>query len=131
MQRPRVTYRSIGYMMVIAALLGCEGHPPPQDTDRELFRTEEQLTNARVLNLAKRVADFYRAEGQLPTAIDSLRSFPVVTDPKENPRNDGWGRPIVLAVTNESFELRSAGPDRVIGTGDDIVYRVEHPDSIR
>ena len=43
-----------------------------------------------------------------------------------NLQTDHWGSPVVYIVTNvqqrPSRELRSAGPDRMLGNGDDVVW---------
>lgn len=117
----------------IAALLSgivtasCKGHPPPEDTDAELFRTPEALTGARELNLAKWISDFRRASGHLPQSTQQLPLPTPSTNPTENPLNDGWGHPIILEPVGKGFELRSFGPDGIRGTQDDIVHRVDDP----
>lgn len=123
----------IGAGMLAALFASCDGHPPPSDTDSELFRSPQQLTSARELNLAKRIADFYRANTRLPVGVSELPPLPAGEnlDPPDNPLNDGWGRPILLSAVGDGFELRSYGQDGVQGTPDDVVYRVVHPDSIR
>ncbi len=37
------------------------------------------------------------------------------------PANDAWGSPISISCSNEEVSVRSAGPDREVGTPDDLV----------
>ena len=117
-------------LLVAAMLLGCEGSPPPEDTDEELFRTQEQLTGARLLNLAKRVSDFHLAHGRLPSDTHELPSITVFDSPADDPRNDAWGRPILITAIGRGFELRSNGADGEQGTDDDVVFRARDVDSV-
>ena len=118
-------------MLFLGAVGGCKGHGPPQDTDKELFRNPQDLTMARELNLAKRIADFWKGNGRLPTDIGELRVVSVVTDPMENPLNDGWGRPISFKLLGRGFELRSNGSDGVPSTRDDLLHRVDDPSAVQ
>lgn len=40
---------------------------------------------------------------------------------------DSWGTPAEIRFTPSQIELRSAGPDRQIGTPDDIVRQIPNP----
>ncbi len=122
---------AIGALVTSLIVASCRGHPPPEDTDAELFRTPESLTGARELNIAKWTADFLRANGHLPASTQELALPEPPADPKENPLNDGWGLPITLLPVGRGFELRSSGADHVSGTADDIVHRVDDPATVK
>jgi len=124
----------LGTLTTIALLitLGCKGHPPPIDTDKELFRTPEALTTAREVNLSKWIADYLREKRHLP--ISTREVLPASAgggDSADNPLNDAWGHPIMLTSYGRGFELRSSGPDGAPNTSDDIVQRVPDPSSVR
>jgi len=57
-------------------------YPPPEDTDAELFRSPEDLTGSRELNLAKWIADFVGADGHLPASTQELPLPAPTDDPK-------------------------------------------------
>src|SRR3954464_7199397 len=118
---------SLALIVVASVFAGCKGHSAQEDTDNDLFRTPEALTKARELNIAKWTADFVRSNGRLPSGTKELHLPLPPNDPKENPLNDAWGKPIELSRAGKGFELHSVGPDGVPGTADDLLYRVTDP----
>ena len=118
-------------LLMVGLFISCKGHPPPEDTDKELFRTPEALTQARELNIAKWTADFLRAKGRLPASVSELTLPEASSDPKENPMNDAWGRRILLSPHGQGFEVRSYGADGQPNTADDLVHRVDNPAAIQ
>jgi hypothetical protein len=77
-----------------------------------------KLTEANLQNLSREVLSF-AAEGEgLPASLADLRRF----HPTAGSTPDAWGRAIRYErLSDESFRLRSAGPDGVFDTADDIV----------
>jgi hypothetical protein len=117
--------------LMLTVVASCKGHPPPQDTDKELFRTEGELTVARELNLAKWSGDYFRVNGRLPEDPRELAKGPPPSDPKEDPLNDAWGRPIQLIPMGKGLEVRSLGPDGQANTEDDVVHHVEDVSTVQ
>ena len=62
-----------------------------------------------------------REHGDLPRSLGAL----VPEFLKEEPR-DAWGGPFRYAVREGAFEIRSAGPDDLFGTPDDLVFSSSH-----
>jgi hypothetical protein len=106
----------------VTVLPSCKGHPPPVDTDQELFPTPRGLTVIRMLNLRSRIVSFRQANGHLPPTPGALAA-PGSPDGEESALRDGWGHAIILAPVGASFELRSRGPDGMDGTSDDLRLR--------
>lgn len=127
---PRRTLLQIAWIAVLLGVPACGGRSEFSDTDAELFRSQEQLTGARELNLAARVSRFYREKGRLPQGLGELDDTAQAGPPGERLSNDAWGRPLRIDPVGSGLEIRSAGRDTTYETVDDIVYRVERADSI-
>lgn len=69
------------------------------------------------------IAAFQAEYGSLPKELIEICSVvPCTNTQKKRGFSDGWGKPLVYLVSDQSFELRSMGPDRKRGTEDDIVF---------
>ena len=77
-----------------------------------------KLTEAGLEALSREVLT-YASEGEgLPETLDALRRF----HPTAGALPDAWGTKIRYEkLSDSSFRLRSAGPDRVFDNADDIV----------
>ena len=77
-----------------------------------------KLTQADLESLSREVLT-YASEGEgLPESLEALRRF----HPTAGALPDAWGRKIRYErLSDSSFRLRSAGPDGVFETRDDIV----------
>jgi hypothetical protein len=77
-----------------------------------------KLTEAGLEALSREVLT-YAAEGEgLPETLDALRRF----HPTAGALPDAWGTKVRYEkLSDSSFRLRSAGPDRVFDNADDIV----------
>ena len=93
--------------------VGCKGHPPPHDTDKELFRTPEALTVARELNVSKWIADYLREKRHLPASMSELRPAGAGAEPADDPLKKAFGD--IVQFNDVS--------DRVIGA---FAMRAEH-----
>jgi len=67
---------------------------------------------------------FYEVRtGRLPDSLDQLvhplGDRPALLDKRE--LIDSWGNSIAYAITNETFVIRSSGPDGKMQTADDLV----------
>lgn len=127
MRRSFPLRRTLRSILAGLTLVACKGHPPPQDTDAELFRTPVDLTRARMLNLSKWTADFVRINKHLPADLVDVRQVPAAMSAEDSAWIDGWTHPIVYSRGGAGFELRSAGPDTTMSTDDDLVLRVVNP----
>ena len=78
-----------------------------------------KLTAVNLENLSREILSFSaESEGGLPETLDALRRF----HPTAGSTPDAWGRKIRYErLLDSSFRLRSAGPDGVFETADDIV----------
>jgi len=77
-----------------------------------------KLTQVNLESLSREVLS-YASEGEgLPETLEALRRF----HPTAGALADAWGRKIRYErLSDSAFRLRSAGPDGVFETGDDIV----------
>ena len=112
---------------ILITLVACGDKPSFSDTDKELFRSPEQLTTAREMNVAKWTSDYFRKTGRLPQDMQSIRPTAAPEkDAKDDVLNDVWGRPFAVVAVDSGFVVRSAGPDGQQSTPDDITYKVNH-----
>jgi len=89
-------------------------------------------THTRALNKMRaitRAVDLYVNEhkGEFPTSLEELTKPRTDGWPpflKKKRMIDPWGKPMKYELKGNSFTLRSSGPDRIMGTEDDITYYV-------
>jgi hypothetical protein len=84
----------------------------------EYLESKIELTRANLEALSREVLA-YAAEGQgLPESLEALRKF----HPTAGSLRDAWGKAFRYErLSEDSFRLRSSGPDGEFETGDDIV----------
>lgn len=82
-------------------------------------RIRAELTKVNMGTLERAISFYISTEGQAPLDLNTLFAARLFSgDP-----SDGWGTPIKYERKSESsFRLTAAGPDRVFGTADDIVF---------
>ncbi len=95
---------------------------PPKHVGRVVTPTEALLEY-----YAFCVGEFRRDVGRFPATVDELYSKPKGMLLWKGPYLDGgppplddWKRPVAYETDGTGFTLRSAGPDGVAGTGDDL-----------
>ncbi len=82
------------------------------------LETKIKLTEVDMESLSRQVISFASEGGGLPESLEALRRF----HPTAAALPDPWGTKIRYErLSDSSFRLRSAGPDRVFDTSDDIV----------
>lgn len=91
------------------------------DTEETLWPDPVERQAVRLRTLRPRIQEYVAKTGSLPEAIRDLESDPKAVDLLR----DVWGQPIVYVRSGSAYELRSSGPDRQLGTPDDII--VEGP----
>src|SRR5262245_20646545 len=137
-------YRTARGVLAVALLLGLVLSAyaisrVPRYLDNRKTR-ESARTSAAMSELAYQAAMYRAKVGYYPPNDNEFRRFmgkPLPTDSWDTPlsyfgftgdvadatpRRDAGG-PVGIPVENENFELRSAGPDGLLGTEDDIVMR--------
>jgi len=84
----------------------------------EYLEAKVELTRVNLESLSREVLS-YAADGDgLPETLEALRRF----HPTAGSQPDGWGRKFRYErLSDETFRLRSAGPDGAFETADDIV----------
>lgn len=101
-------------------------HPP-------VFRpgfggTPEETTRVQLEIYADAIMKYERTEGRYPESLEALLDSPMFDLYEESRRRaalqDHWGSPYVYERGAGEVTLRSAGPDRAMGTSDDIVVKV-------
>jgi hypothetical protein len=82
------------------------------------LQMKTDLTRVNLENLAREILAFTSEGEGLPDTLDALRR----SHPEAGVVLDGWGKRIRYEkLSDSSFRLRSAGPDGVYGTDDDVV----------
>lgn len=98
------------------------------DVFGDLVRSDKEAARAQMSALASAVDGYYLEHRKLPQSLESLRG--------EDERgggawlggipNDPWGEPYDYVVAGRKrFTIRSGGPDRQIGTEDDLTWPAE------
>lgn len=88
------------------------------DTEETFYPDSVRRTEARIGVLRVLIYRHVRTHDVLPERLESLAE----TNQREGVTlRDAWGRPMVYSRTGEWYEIRSAGKDGVMQTGDDIV----------
>ena len=119
-----------------AASLGrCEWYdvpPDPQgrivDTEDTINPTDGQRTERALAILHDFVMRYRQERGRLPDSLSAIlqlgppADLPVeVLRPQARWLVDAWGQPMQFSREGERYKLASAGPDRRIGTSDDVI----------
>jgi hypothetical protein len=89
------------------------------DTEEDLIPDPVERTKNRLYVLRTAALRTMRRTGSLPRTLDEL-----VEESGMQIRNDSWGIPFRYTPGTTDFELRSAGPDRVFGSRDDLLATV-------
>jgi general secretion pathway protein G len=85
--------------------------------------TATHVTEGRVEALGSRAFTVLREKGVCPGTLVELAPWMNRPSWMENGVFvDAWGRPLDYTVNGKTFRVRSAGPDGVFGTGDDIEF---------
>ncbi len=77
-------------------------------------RSLQVAAQATLRQIADRIEAFWASNGEYPSSLRQVLGY-VPRDP--------WGREIRYSPSDDGFELRSAGPDGVFASQDDIVLR--------
>jgi hypothetical protein len=84
----------------------------------EYLEAKIDLTRVNLESLSRLVLSTASEGEGLPETLKALRRF----NPAASVPTDAWGRTIRYEkLSDSSFRLKSAGPDGVFETGDDIV----------
>lgn len=99
----------IGTMMFASLSVCWPGH--------SLRQARVTATRFRLKTLAEKVRDYKEAHGVLP---ESLETFVSPDGTNTYLLYDSWRTPFRFTVSNETFEIRSAGPNTKFGDTDDL-----------
>jgi hypothetical protein len=96
----------------------------------EAFLNETPIHSLSLMNY--RIATFACWNERLPTTIAELQraqpaSPPALRALDERAWRDAWNRPVVYRRRNVGYEVRSAGPDGVLDSPDDLVSAEDAP----
>lgn len=75
----------------------------------------------RLRTLETNILRFHDANRQFPESLAQAVPIPPGLPTKRSYRYDPWGTVVWYSRTDSTFELRSAGPDRLYRTGDDVL----------
>lgn len=91
---------------------------PAELSASDRARVESTGTTVKVIEMG---VELWRAthDDLCPTVEQLVRDR--VLDPKPAVANDPWGTAFTIQCSDEAVSVRSAGPDRKLGTADDIV----------
>lgn len=88
------------------------------DTEESLWPDPVERTWVRLANLRYRIEGYRLQAGRFPASLEEL--LPGSAD-RDALARDAWGGTFALRPLPNDYELRSSGPDRVLGTPDDVV----------
>jgi hypothetical protein len=95
------------------------------DTEREIWPDAADRTQVRMAELRRFIADYREGHGRLPAGLaDFLPRVPRSRWLMQYDQ-DGWDRPLRYELRGEDYEIRSAGPDAVFGSDDDIFVTMQ------
>lgn len=90
-------------------------------------RNQPAATRAKLMQIKTALSGYQGTSGSFPTTKDGLVALTVgMTKELEAVPKDGWGSAFIYAMppapqdSSRPFTLRSAGPDRIAFTADDI-----------
>ena len=72
---------------------------------------------------------FWDSSGRFPDSLLEAVPPPPGLKAHESYQYDPWGSAIRYSHTDSSFQIRSAGPDRLVGTNDDLLIKATINDS--
>jgi len=80
-------------------------------------------TRASMMSIETAIQTYEIMTGEFPKDIEDLTN-PVGTFEKgilkKGVLNDAWGTPFQIKFNGDEYEIRSAGPDKIMGTADDL-----------
>jgi len=85
-------------------------------------RTRIDATRASITSIKTAIQTFEITTGNYPKSLEELTA-PIGNSPPLLDKallNDPWGTPFQIKFSGDTFEIRSAGPDKQMGNGDDI-----------
>lgn len=109
---------SLACLLAVSMLHGC-------GADSRSVRYELNWSRARAQCVLEGVRLFVFERRRMPIGDDDLRLLSSEGAPYlDGPREDWWGGRIAISDLGQGdAEARSAGPDRELGTADDVVLR--------
>ena len=125
-------------LVLLLVLLGCKRETTAEfihvDDELDLSPTARFWTASRLSIISHSLDEYRRVHGRLPVQLDDL----CIPDGRlcsyQRPEKwvrDPWCTPIRYRVTADSIELRSAGPDTVFNTADDLLLDNPSPADIK
>jgi hypothetical protein len=105
--------------------------PPPPEPDGSVESIDLALERGKLVELAEEIRAWHATHGTLPTSLEDLVDGGDMASgnailPEGAPRRplDAWGHEIAYRAEAGAFEVRAAGPDGLLDTGDDLVERI-------
>ena len=105
--------------------------PPSPEPRATVESIDASLEREKLARMAQEVQTWHAEHGRLPTSLEDLvdggdMASGTAILPEGAPRRpkDAWGEEIAYRPEPGAFELRSAGPDGLLDTTDDIVEHV-------
>ena len=100
-------------LLILIAMALCAGTVPPR-----------ALTKVYISVIERRVIRYVQQNGRLPERLADLRKLKRAENEDDGDYRDAWGQDIIYESTPEGLvTLRSLGPDRKPGGGDDVVVQ--------
>jgi hypothetical protein len=90
------------------------------DTDEVVYRDPRRLTVMKLRVIQQQIDSVLAVGALLPKSTDSLLGQLAPAD-REYWAQDAWKHPIRIDSVAAGYRVRSAGPDGIYGTSDDIV----------
>lgn len=115
----KLTIISIAVIVLIAAI----GFLIKNKIDAKMGRMKTFDTMGQILVALDKSLNFKSINGYNPV-MEAMKIYPLIPE-KDGQIIDAWGKPISVAIqpTENGFQIHiiSAGPDKTMGTADDII----------
>jgi len=97
------------------------GHIETRDNYRDNLGPRITATRAQIASIETAIETFKILNGKYPECVEELlyaRESGILSHP--DALRDAWGTEFQVTFDGDAYEIRSAGPDRLMGTADDI-----------
>ena len=125
MEHNRKQRRTLGFtlveMLLVMTIIGVLATIVVMNFTGLAGESKVNATRASIQTISMAMQTYEFRTGSYPKSIEEL-TVPIGNTPAPLPKGmvDAWGTPFTVKALDQSYEIRSAGPDREMGNADDI-----------
>ena len=112
----KISSKLLASILATSAMLGCSTKEGSDDVPAHI---------QSVLLVSKKAMQYEKEHGHYPESFDSLTQYD-----KSTPTTDYWGNDIKYEKRGDKFAVWSAGPDKQLGTPDDVKISFQPPEHV-